>query len=96
MNHAWNTTAQEMFLIFIILFIIEFFAFQEKRLLKHTVDPCSRKGLNIFDSIYYLFLDKRLFSRMFSIFFKKDIKCLFREHPLDIGSSPFSDKYTWA
>ncbi len=34
-NHAWNATAQEMFLSFIILFRIEFFAFQEKRLPKH-------------------------------------------------------------
>jgi hypothetical protein len=33
-NRAWNATAQEMFLSFIIIFRIEFFAFQEKRLLK--------------------------------------------------------------
>ncbi len=31
-NHAWNATAQEMFLGFILFFRIEFFAFQEKRL----------------------------------------------------------------
>lgn len=33
-NRAWNTAAQEMSPGFIILFRIEFFAFQEKRLLK--------------------------------------------------------------
>ena len=33
-NPAGNATAQEMFLSFIIIFRIEFFAFQEKCLLK--------------------------------------------------------------
>jgi len=102
-NRAWSAAAQEMFLSLIILFRIEFFVFQEKRLLKYlsflsyniaSAILGSHEGKSIFDSVYHLFFDERLSARALSIFFRKEIKCRFRDHPLDMGSSPLSNEYT--
>jgi len=49
-NRAWNATAQEMFLSYIILFRIVFFAFQEKRLLKCLSFLCFNRTSGILGS----------------------------------------------